>query len=58
VGGINAKIDMELPSHSFTCHSSRINHDWPDEEKVNYILCGASFLARTAAETGRFAGVM
>ena len=29
-----------------------MNHDWPPEEKTTCNICGASFLACTAAETG------
>lgn len=29
-----------------------MNHDWPQEEKTTCLLCGASFLASTAAQTG------
>lgn len=34
------------------CHSPRMHHNWPEEEKTNCLICGASFLATTAAETG------
>ncbi len=42
---------MGLYLTALLCHISQMNH-WPPEEKTTCQICGASFLASTAALTG------
>jgi hypothetical protein len=51
---MNEKPPAGLPLAGSIWHNSAMEPRWPEREKTICSICGASFLARTAAETGGY----